>query len=299
MVVISVDILVNSLINCSFLSSGRKGPSNVITGMNVFILRWISSAKITEILNSSRQLYRFSLFPYIYINRTAMKPDELNILASSFGSIGLMPLLFVGHGSPMNAIEDNIFSKEWMEIGTTLPKPNAILCISAHWETRGVYITAMKNPRTIHDFGGFPQELFEVQYPAPGNPELAWFHYELGRELVPLRKKGVLIIGSGNMVHNLHMVAWDRMDEPGFGYDWAIEANEKMKELILSGDHNALINYRSQGKAFDLSIPTPEHFLPLLYTLGLKEEKEQNFNYGHGTGPGHPYPCSLGSRLII
>jgi 4,5-DOPA dioxygenase extradiol len=231
----------------------------------------------------------------------------------------------VGHGSPMNAIEDNIFSRTWIELGKTLPKPEAILSISAHWETRGVFVTAMKQPRTIHDFGGFPQELFNVQYPAPGKPELAsetkdiakksevgldqswgldhgtWsvlkrmypaadipviqlsldysqparFHYDLGRELAPLRRKGVLIMGSGNLVHNLRMVAWDKLDEPGFGYDWAIEANEKMKKFILTGDHDSLINYRSQGKSFDLSIPTPEHFLPLLYTLGLKEEKEQ------------------------
>ena len=254
-----------------------------------------------------------------------MNIDELNTLTSSFGSTDLMPVLFVGHGSPMNAIEENIFVQGWRDIGKTLPEPNAILCISAHWETRGVYVTAMKKPRTIHDFGGFPQELFEVQYPAPGSPELAgetrssiqkttigmdqgwgldhgaWsilrrmypaadipviqlsldysqparFHYELGKELAPLLKKGILIIGSGNMVHNLRMVAWDRLNEPGFGYNWAIEANEKMKTFILSGDHNALINYRSQGKAFDLSIPTPEHFLPLLYTLGLKEENEK------------------------
>jgi len=253
-----------------------------------------------------------------------MKLNELNNLTSSFGSTDLMPVLFVGHGSPMNAIVDNIFSRTWMELGKTLPKPEAILSISAHWETRGVFITAMKQPRTIHDFGGFPQELFNVQYPAPGSPELAsetrsilkkaeagldqswgldhgtWsilkrmypsadipviqlsldysqparFHYDLGRELAPLRKKGVLIIGSGNMVHNLRMVAWDKLDEPGFGYDWAIEANEKMKRYILDGDYKALIDYRSQGKAFDLSIPTPEHFLPLLYTLALKEEKD-------------------------
>lgn len=254
-----------------------------------------------------------------------MKLNELNTLTSSFGSTDLMPVLLVGHGSPMNAIEDNIFSRTWVELGKTLPKPEAILSISAHWETGGVFVTAMKQPRTIHDFGGFPQELFNVQYPAPGNPELAgetkstihttaagldqgwgldhgtWsilkrmypaadipviqlsldysqpakFHYELGRELAPLRKKGVMIMGSGNLVHNLRMVAWDKLDEPGFGYDWAIEANEKMKKFILSGDHNSLINYRAQGKAFDLSIPTPEHFLPLLYALGLKEEKEQ------------------------
>ena len=235
-----------------------------------------------------------------------------------------MPVLFVGHGSPMNAIEDNEFSKSWENMGKTLPKPRAILCISAHWETKGTYITAMKNPKTIHDFGGFPRQLFEVEYPAPGDPELAaetknkitkteagldekwgldhgcWsvikrlypeadvpviqmsldyyqtpqYHYDLARELSSLRKKGVLIIGSGNMVHNLGMVSWEKIDEPGFGYDWAIEANDKMIKLILSDDHKPLIDYKSQGKAFNMAIPTPDHFLPLLYSLALKEENE-------------------------
>ena len=235
-----------------------------------------------------------------------------------------MPVLFVGHGSPMNAIEENEFVTGWMEIGTTLPKPTAILCVSAHWETRGTFVTAMEKPRTIHDFGGFPQKLFEVLYPASGDPELAkeirsmikrteigmdekwgldhgcWsiltsmypeadipvvqvsldytkpaqYHYDLAKELAPFRKKGVLIIGSGNIVHNLRLVNWDKICEPGFGYDWAIEANEKMKKYILSNDHQSLINYRSQGKAFDLAIHTPEHFLPLLYALALKEGNE-------------------------
>jgi 4,5-DOPA dioxygenase extradiol len=183
----------------------------------------------------------------------------------------------------------------------------------------------MAKPATIHDFGGFPPELFEVQYPAPGNPELAkevrsiitktevglddkwgldhgcWsvmrrmypgadipvielsldylkpaqYQYELAGELLSLRKKGILIIGSGNMVHNLRLVDWNNMDTPGVGYDWAIEANEKMKELIISGNHKALIDYRSQGKAFDLAIPTPEHFLPLIYALALKQEDDK------------------------
>jgi 4,5-DOPA dioxygenase extradiol len=182
----------------------------------------------------------------------------------------------------------------------------------------------MEKPRTIHDFGGFPTELFEVQYPAPGSPELAketkalikkaevglddkwgldhgcWsvvkhlypdadipviqlsldylqspqYHYDLSKELSSLRKKGVLIVGSGNMVHNLGMVSWDKMEEPGYGYDWAIEANEKMKELILSNDHKSMINYQLQGRAFNLAIPTPDHYLPLLYSLALKEENE-------------------------
>ncbi|MBK8501562.1 MAG: 4,5-DOPA dioxygenase extradiol [Saprospiraceae bacterium] len=235
-----------------------------------------------------------------------------------------MPVLFLGHGSPMNAIEENEFVKGFRKIGEALPKPRAILCISAHWETQGTYVTAMALPKTIHDFGGFPQALFAVQYPAPGNPELAkkvkniitktevnlderwgldhgaWsvikhlypaadipviemsldyrqpaqYHYELAKELAILRKKGVLIIGSGNMVHNLRMVDWSHLNAPGFGYDWAIETNEKMKDLIRHGYHQALIDYQAQGKPFQLAIPTLEHYLPLLYVLALKEEGE-------------------------
>ena len=235
-----------------------------------------------------------------------------------------MPVLFFGHGSPMNAIEENEFVAEWRNIGKTLPKPKAILCISAHWETRGTFVTAMENPTTIHDFGGFPKELFDKQYPAPGSPELAketknlikktdigldekwgldhgcWsvlsriypnadvpiiqmsldyyqtpqYHFELAKELASLRKKGILIIGSGNIVHNLRMVAWDKLNASEYGYDWAIEANEKMKKCITNGDYQQLINYKSQGRAFDLAIPTPEHFLPLLYALALKEDNE-------------------------
>jgi len=253
-----------------------------------------------------------------------MKLEQLNDLTTSFGSTGTMPALFVGHGSPMNAIGNNAFSRTWQELGKHLPKPKAIVSVSAHWETRGVYVTAMKNPRTIHDFGGFPRELFEVQYPAPGSPELAvetqntlknevigldegwgldhgtWsvlkhmypaadipviqlsidytkppqYHYDLGKMLASLRENGVLIMGSGNLVHNLRMVDWDKLNEPGYGYEWAIEANEKMKKFILEGDHQSLINYRTQGRSFDLAIPTPEHFLPLLYILGLKKENE-------------------------
>ena len=235
-----------------------------------------------------------------------------------------MPLLFIGHGSPMNAIEENEFTSGWRETGRKLLRPDVILCISAHWETMGTFVTAMEKPRTIHDFGGFPRDLYEVQYPAPGNPELAekiqriikktevipdkewgldhgcWsvlirmfpqanipviqlsldysqparYHFELARELQPLRNNGILVIGSGNMVHNLRMIDWDRMNDPVFGYEWAIEANEQMKRFILTEDHESLINFRSQGKAFDLAIPTPEHFLPLLYILALKEKKE-------------------------
>lgn len=253
-----------------------------------------------------------------------MKMNELNKTITQFGGTERMPVLFIGHGSPMNAIEENEFVTGWRNIGKTLPKPNAILCVSAHWETRGTLVTSMEKPVTIHDFGGFPKALFDVQYPAPGSPELAeetkniikktevrlddkwgldhgsWsivkqlypnadvpviemsldyyqtpqFHYELSKELSSLRKKGVLIIGSGNMVHNLGMVAWNRLNDTEYGYDWALEASEKMKSFILNGDHQELINYQSQGSAFNLAIPTPEHFLPLLYALALKEKDE-------------------------
>lgn len=256
---------------------------------------------------------------------TTMKLNELNKLTSPLGSTELMPVLFLGHGSPMNAIEENEFVQGFRETGNTIPKPSAILCISAHWETRGTFITAMEKPRTIHDFGGFPQALFDVQYPAPGDPLLAretqdlitkatvgldetwgldhgaWsvikhlypaadvpviemsidhyqtpqYHYELAKELAALRKKGILIIGSGNMVHNLRMVAWDKLNAAAYGYDWAIEASEKMKQYIRSGDHEQLIRFRSQGLAFDLAIPTAEHYIPLLYTLALQEKGDQ------------------------
>lgn len=254
-----------------------------------------------------------------------MKLSELNRMTESFNSTEKMPVLFIGHGSPMNAIEDNEFSRGWKETGETLPKPNAILCVSAHWETKGTFVTAMEKPMTIHDFGGFPKELFDVQYPAPGSPDLAretkklinkaevgldekwgldhgaWsiikhlypqanvpvielsldytqtprYHYELARELSSLREKGVLIIGSGNMVHNLGLLAWDKLNAPEYGFDWAIEANDKMKKYILIGDHEVLINFRSQGKAFDLAIPTPEHYLPLIYALALQDKNEE------------------------
>ena len=253
-----------------------------------------------------------------------MKPNDLNKITQEFNNTEPMPVLFLGHGSPMNAIEENEFVQGFRKTGKEIPRPNAVLCISAHWETRGTYVTAMEKPKTIHDFGGFPKELYDVQYPAPGNPELAnetkglvkktevgldvnwgldhgaWsvikhmypnadvpviemsldyyqtpqYHYELAKELAPLRKKGVLIIGSGNMVHNLRMVAWDKLNETGYGYDWALEARHKMKKFILENDHNQLINFRSQGKEFDLAIPTPEHYLPLLYAIALKEENE-------------------------
>jgi 4,5-DOPA dioxygenase extradiol len=235
-----------------------------------------------------------------------------------------MPVLFLGHGSPMNAIEENEFTEGWKTIGKTIPNPAAVLCISAHWETMGTFITGMERPKTIHDFGGFPEELYEVQYPAPGSPELAreiktmvtktqvrlddrwgldhgcWSvlkhlypdadipvvqmsmdynlsarqHYDLAKELWIFRNKGILIIGSGNMVHNLGMVVWNKLND-NYGYDWAIEEGEKMKKHILNGDHEQLINYESQGRAFDLAIPTPDHYLPLLYVLALQDKDDK------------------------
>lgn len=238
-----------------------------------------------------------------------------------------MPALFVGHGSPMNAIELNEFAMGWKNITQYIPTPAAILCISAHWETRGTYVTAMENPATIHDFYGFPKALSDVQYPAPGSPELAaltiqsvqsekvvpshqwgldhgcWsilthmypdanipvvqlsmnqlqkpdWHYSLAKELAVLRNKGVLIIGSGNMVHNLRIMNWQK---PDTGYDWAIEANESFKDRILKGDFQQLTAYETLSKAVQQSVPTPEHFLPLLYLLGVKNDSDslQFFN---------------------
>jgi 4,5-DOPA dioxygenase extradiol len=251
-----------------------------------------------------------------------MTLKDLSKISESFEPSPLMPVLFLGHGSPMNAIEDNAFSREWKKLGQTLPKPNAIVCVSAHWETPGTFVTAMPKPKTIHDFGGFPKELFAVEYPAPGSLAIAeetkkaitmatvgldhewgldhgcWsvimhmypkadipiiqlsldyrkdaaYHYELGQQLQSLRKKGVMIIGSGNMVHNLGIMDWKNADG---GYEWAVKANDTFKNLISNNDHQALINYSKLGREIQLSIPSPEHYLPLLYILALKNEKEK------------------------
>ncbi len=236
-----------------------------------------------------------------------------------------MPVLFIGHGSPMNAIEDNEFSKRWQQMGKEIPTPKAVVVISAHWLTKGTLVTAMPNPKTIHDFGGFPQALFDVQYPAPGNPELAseiqklitnpaveldhdwgldhgtWsvvkhmypdadipvlqlsidyykpaaYHYELAKQLLSLRKKGVLIIGSGNMVHNLRMVAWDKLNEPEYGFNWALEMNDVFKNKISNGFHKELIQYEKLHKAATLAIPSPDHYYPLLYILALQTDNDK------------------------
>lgn len=254
-----------------------------------------------------------------------MTLNHLRNIASHFGRTDRMPVLFLGHGSPMNAIEENMFVASFRELGHSLPKPQLILCVSAHWETKGTFVTAMSSPETIHDFGGFPRELYEVQYPAPGSPEWAskakkiitkteveldynwgldhgaWsvikhlypqadvpviqmsidytkpaqYHYDLAKEIGELSRKGVLIVGSGNMVHNLRLADFRRLSGDPYGYDWAIEANELMKSYILDDDHQSLIQYRKQGPAFDLAIPTPEHYLPLIYALALKEKNDE------------------------
>lgn len=233
----------------------------------------------------------------------------------------LMPVLFVGHGSPMNAIEENEFTSGWRTTGASIAKPRAILCISAHWETKGSHITAMQQPRTIHDFCGFPEQLYTLQYPAPGSLQVAneikeqsspaeiemdqnwgfdhgcWSvlkhmfpeatipvlqlsldytlspqaHYDLARNLSGLRRKGILVIGSGNMVHNLRMVNWHK---PAHGHDWAGEANEKLKKLILANDHKILIGLASPVQEMALAIPTAEHYIPLLYALAMQEKND-------------------------
>jgi 4,5-DOPA dioxygenase extradiol len=251
--------------------------------------------------------------------------NDLHAISGSFPTTDKMPVLFLGHGSPMNAIEENQFVTGFRDIARTLPQPNAILCISAHWYTKGTKVTAMEMPKTIHDFGGFPPELFAVQYPAKGSPELAletkellqpvavelddtwgldhgaWsvikhlypeanvpviqlsidyskppeYHFELAKQLSDLRYKGILIVGSGNIVHNLRLVDYPNFDKDNYGYDWAIEAREIVNNYLLDGNFKPLFDYERQSKALQLAIPTPEHFLPLLYTLGLKEEKEE------------------------
>lgn len=228
-----------------------------------------------------------------------------------------MPALFVGHGSPMNAIEENEFHLGWRNIAARCPKPKAVLCVSAHWETPGVSVTAAERPETIHDFYGFPKALFDVQYPAPGDPELAaraagllpasmdaargldhgtWsvlcamypdadvpvvqvsldtqrpgpWHYALARELGGLREEGVLLLGSGNIVHNLRMLDWGRPE----GLEWAERFNDEVKLRILAGQHQELAAWHMLGAESRAAIPTPEHYLPLLYTLAWRQPGE-------------------------
>lgn len=253
-----------------------------------------------------------------------MTLNDLDQISTHFPNTEKMPVLFLGHGSPMNAIEENQFVQGFRNISKEIPLPKAILCVSAHWFTNGTFVTAMEMPRTIHDFGGFPPELFAVQYPAKGSPELAkettelllpeivhedhnwgldhgaWsvirhlypeadipviqlsidytkpaqYHFDLAKKLQKLREKGILIIGSGNIVHNLRMVDFRNINTIGYGFDWAIEAREKTNNWLLDGNFQNLIDYQKQGSALQLAIPTPDHYLPLIYTLGLKKKSE-------------------------
>jgi 4,5-DOPA dioxygenase extradiol len=234
-----------------------------------------------------------------------------------------MPAIFFGHGNPMNAVQHNAWTQAWAAIGNGIPRPKAILCVSAHWYLPATLVTAQEQPRTIHDFGGFPRELYEIKYPAEGDPALAnrvkdllaplpveldtrwgldhgtWsvlrhvfpeadvpviqlsidetqpaaFHYDVGKRLASLRDEDVLIIGSGNLVHNLHAYAWGRQQvEP---LDWAVRFEERTRELLLARDHNPLIAYETLGRDAILSIPTPDHYLPLLYVIAQMNEGEQ------------------------
>jgi 4,5-DOPA dioxygenase extradiol len=233
-----------------------------------------------------------------------------------------MPAIFFGHGNPMNAVTTNSYTEAWAAIGASIPRPKAILCVSAHWYIHGTFVTAMNAPRTIHDFGGFPRALYEVEYPAPGAPDLArrvgellepvgvglshewgldhgtWsvlchvyakadipvvqlsidetrppeFHYQIGKLLQPLRDEGVLVIGSGNMIHNLHSYAWGKQDvEP---FDWAVRFETLARRLLLAGDDAPLVDYEALGRDALLAAPTPDHYLPLLYVLGLRHEDD-------------------------
>ena len=231
-----------------------------------------------------------------------------------------LPAIFLGHGNPMNAVSSNAYTEAWRRIGTETPRPRAILCVSAHWYVPGTGVTVGTAPRTIHDFGGFPRELYQVQYRAPGDPDLArrvqkilaplpveldeswgldhgtWsvlrhvypqadvpvvqlsidetqppaFHYEIGRKLAPLRSEGVLVVGSGNLVHNLHAYAWGRHDPQPF--DWAVRFENRARELLSVGEHRPLVDYESLGRDALLSVPTPDHYLPLLYVIGTRQD---------------------------
>jgi 4,5-DOPA dioxygenase extradiol len=235
-----------------------------------------------------------------------------------------MPAVFFGHGNPLNALRQNTWTEGWAAVGSSVPRPRAVLCVSAHWYLPGTFVTAQDAPRTIHDFGGFPRELYEVRYPAPGSPELArrvrellapaadvgldqrwgldhgaWSvlchafpaadvpvvqlsidetlpaqgHYELAKLLAPLRDEGVLVAGSGNLVHNLHAYAWGRAGvEP---LDWAVRFEAQARALIAANDHAPLVNYERLGPDARLSAPTPDHYLPLLYALALRQEDDE------------------------
>jgi len=248
----------------------------------------------------------------------------LEKLADGFDKTPSMPVLFIGHGSPMNAIEENEFTRGFRQVAETIAPPKAILCISAHWFTKGTKVTAMEFPKTIHDFSGFPQELYNQQYPAAGNPELAsetkellkpvtvdsdfewgldhgsWsilkhlypkadipvvqlsidrtksadYHFELAKRLQLLRNKGILVIGSGNIVHNLGLVDWQNFAKDNHGFDWAIEARELVNDQIQNRNFKPLLEYNKLGRAMQLAVPSPDHYLPMIYALGLSREKD-------------------------
>ena len=250
-----------------------------------------------------------------------MTTEQFKNIADERSPTPKMPVLFVGHGSPMNGVETNVYSLAWEELGEKFATPNAVLCISAHWLTAGTFVHISQTPKTIHDFWGFPKELYEVHYRCPGAPTVArevqslitrtdvkpdtdwgldhgtWtvmrrlfpnadvpvfqmsidhtkpseFHYGIGKELTALREKGVLIVGSGNIVHNLRVMRYDRDAKP---YDWAVEFDELTKQLIAAGDHRSLIAYEKFGKVASLAVPTPDHYWPLLYTIALQEESD-------------------------
>lgn len=270
---------------------------------------------------------RKSFLKTIGLGSAIMSIDSMRGLESWVSSQTLtekMPVLFLGHGSPMNAIEDNQFVKGFRDIAKTIPTPKAILCISAHWYTRGTQVMSSAMPKTIHDFGGFPDKLFQVQYPVKGDPNLAkevsdllvhydaklsddwgldhgaWsvlvhlypkanipviqlsidytkdaeYHFNLAKLLKSLRNKGVLIVGSGNIVHNLGMIDWSNMNKDNHGFDWAREVREITNRAILNDDFTRLIHYQKNGIAFQNAIPTPDHYLPLIYSIGLQDKDE-------------------------
>lgn len=252
------------------------------------------------------------------------------------------PLLFIGHGNPMNALYDNAFTQTLTKLGQTVEKPKAILVVSAHWLTNGTWVATTAKPETIHDFGGFPQALFDVQYPAPGSPTFAtetqtllkdkttvqadtswgldhgaWtvlkhiypnadvsvfqlsidyskppqYHYDLAKYLAKLRDKGVMILGSGNIVHNLGRIDWNN---PNTGYDWTIEFDEAVKKHINDGNHQPLIDYITLTKGANLAVPTNDHYLPLLYTLALQDAKEKPSHIYEGNEMG-----SISMRSVL
>jgi len=270
---------------------------------------------------------RKKFIKFVGLSSLAMHIDSLNALhqfSTSLPNVERMPVLFLGHGNPMNAIEENEFVQGFRNVAKTLPKPKAILCVSAHWFIKGTKVTAMDMPPTIHDFGGFPKALYDVQYPAKGNPQLAketqqllsptpveldeswgldhgaWtvimhlypnadipviqlsidytkpanYHYELAKRLAVLRDKGILIIGSGNIVHNLGLVDFRNINKVDYGFDWAVDARQQINSWLLDDNFLPIVDYNKQSKAIQLAVPTPDHYLPLVYALGLKNKSE-------------------------